>query len=568
MGACPMIEHLFYPWNPEGIRPAGCRASILPETPARWSPAAGPKVRLVIHGTVSLSIPMHDLSAPGSRPFGRMTSLVAAVFASALLVIAPLAPGPLAAPVARAADPGIQPRVKGIAPLQKQVYGYLPYWRLDAGTAGRLNYDLVSTIAFFGLGITKIGNIDTTWRGYTAYMSDDAVAVTNAAHAKGVRVVPTFQMFDSGTLVKMRAFLRSPAAQTRFIKQAIALMARRSADGANMDFEPMPQSLSASYAKFLGRFKASMRRHFPTAKLVVATSAGASYPLLNAIEPIVDQMLVMTYNYRWSGSTVTGAIAPLDNTTRTVKLHVARYLRQVPAAKLILGVPYYGYDWPVTSDVPNATVQSSPSKWGGVWSVSYASAMNFLAAHPDVQLQHDVSEGSAYFTYWDSGFQTFRQVYFEDELSVAAKYDYAIASGLAGVGIWTLDNDRGYNQMYDVLRAKFYEPVQSASVTAAAAKAIRSGSLVKVTHVERVRNTGNIPARGKIVWRIYDPRGRLIKLGSLMVTIYPGATRKLTTTSVLGAASRLRPGTYRLKVQFVTSFGVWKSPTDLFRQPY
>jgi hypothetical protein len=89
-----------------------------------------------------------------------------------------------------------------------------------------------------------------------------------------------------------------------------------------------------------------------------------------------------------------------------------------------------------------------------------------------------------------------------------------------------------------------------------------------VTHVERVKNVGNIPERGSIIWRIYDPRGRLVKKGSLTVTIYPGATRKLTTTTILGTPAGLRPGTYRLKVQFVTNSGIWKSPTDAFRQPY
>jgi hypothetical protein len=197
---------------------------------------------------------MHDLLSPRSRPNVRASGLVASVIAVALLILAPLAPAPLSAPIARAADPGIQARVTGIAPLERQVYGYLPYWRLDSGTVDRLDYSLVSTIAMFGLGIKKDGNIDTAWRGYTAYVSDNATAVTNAAHAKGVRVVPTFQLFDSGTLPKMTAFLHSPAAQTRFIRQALALMARRSADGANFDFEPMPQSLSLDYAKFLAKF--------------------------------------------------------------------------------------------------------------------------------------------------------------------------------------------------------------------------------------------------------------------------------------------------------------------------
>ena len=59
-------------------------------------------------------------------------------------------------PQARAATE-IRPRITGIQPLTHEVYGYLPYWRLDAGTVDRINYDLVSTIAFFGLGIKSTG---------------------------------------------------------------------------------------------------------------------------------------------------------------------------------------------------------------------------------------------------------------------------------------------------------------------------------------------------------------------------------------------------------------------------
>src|SRR5947199_5067627 len=63
-------------------------------------------------------------------------------------------------------DPGIQPIAARRSGLTSVVYGYLPYWRLDSTIAGRLRYDLLSTVAFFGLGIKPDGNIDTRWRGY------------------------------------------------------------------------------------------------------------------------------------------------------------------------------------------------------------------------------------------------------------------------------------------------------------------------------------------------------------------------------------------------------------------
>ena len=251
-----------------------------------------------------------------------LTALVAAV------VLAPLRPA-----AAAAADPGIQPRANVKSLLSHQVYGYLPYWRLNSGTAAQLDYDLVSTIAFFGLGIKATGDIDMAWRGTQAYLSANATAVTNAAHAKGVRVVPTFQLFDSGSLPKMTAFLGSATAQNRFIGQALNLMARRAADGANFDFEPMPAAQTPQFLAFLAKFRAAMVARFPGATLVNATSAGAPPSLITGLVPIVDQMMVMTYNYRWTGSTVTGAIAPLDHASRNVTIHMTRFAAYAPAGQ-------------------------------------------------------------------------------------------------------------------------------------------------------------------------------------------------------------------------------------------
>ena len=61
----------------------------------------------------------------------------------------------------------------------------------------------------------------------------------------------------------MTAFLNSATAQDRFIGQALNLMERRSADGANFDFEPMPESMTARYLAFLAKFRAGDGRPLP-----------------------------------------------------------------------------------------------------------------------------------------------------------------------------------------------------------------------------------------------------------------------------------------------------------------
>ena len=169
------------------------------------------------------------------------------------------------------------------------------------GTVDRIQYELVSTIAIFGIGIKADGNLDTTQLGYKDYVGDDVAAITNAAHDKGVRVVPTFQLFDSGSLTKMRTFLASTTAQTRFIGQALDVMATRQADGANLDFEPMLNADAASYVAFVAKFRTAMKARFPTAQLVNATSAGAGKDLIAGLVPLVDRQMIMTYGYRERG---------------------------------------------------------------------------------------------------------------------------------------------------------------------------------------------------------------------------------------------------------------------------
>ena len=474
----------------------------------------------------------------------------------------------VASPAAIAVDPGIQPLVAQRRPLNRVVYGYLPYWNLGTATAGRLQYDLLSTIAFFGLGIKADGTIDTAWRGYTAYLSDNAVAVTNAAHAAGVRVVPTFQLFDSGSLRKMTAFLGSTSAQDRFIGQALNLMTRRSADGANLDFEPLVASQAPGFLAFVGRFRTAMKARFPSATLVVATSAGAGAELVTGLVPLVDQMFVMTYGYNTTTATVAGAMAPLDNAVRTVKIHIARYLTRAPAAKIILGIGYYGYDWPVTSNKPNATVQSKPSSFGGVRSVTYGSARDWLAAHPTIARHEDTRQGSGYFTYYDSTKKTWRQVYFEDEYSIAAKDDYAIASGLAGVGIWTLGGDRTYPQLWNTLRRKFYAPTHAATASGAVSHVKRVGPYVYATITRRARNGGSVPEKGALRWVVRDVHGRARASGSTTVTIFPAHSTSRTKVYKIGSRAALPAGRYTLYVTFTASGTTWRAAAVTFRQPY
>ena len=226
----------------------------------------------------------------------------------------------------------------------------------------------------------------------------------------------------------MTKFLTSTAAQDRFIAQALDLMAARKADGAGLDFEPVGglNPLGKYYVPFVQRFRDAMKARFPDATLVNALSAGGSERIIKGLVGVVDHEMVMTYNYRWSGSTITGAVAPLDHAARNVKIHIARVLQWAPAKSVLLGVPYYGYNWPVKTQGPERRGPHAEDDLRRRLSVTYASARDWLKAHPKTKRQYDALEGSAFYTYWSTKYKTYRQVYFDDERSLAAKYDYAL----------------------------------------------------------------------------------------------------------------------------------------------
>lgn len=234
-----------------------------------------------------------------------------------------------------------------------------------------------------------------------------------------------------------------------------------------------------------------------------------------------------------------------------------------------MGVPYYGYDWPVTRKVPNAPVRANAKAYGGVRSISYATARDFLRARPKVQRNYDAVEGSAFYTYWSKTHKTYRQVYFDDERSLAAKYDYVIEKGLAGIGIWALGNDGRYPQLWNVLRRKFYAPVHAVTVSGGAVEVRRVGGVVEARVRVGGTVTGNIPERGTFRWTIRDSAGRLVTHGGWSSqTLYPGRRATHGTWTRMGRAADLASGTYVLRVRFVTSTSTWRAPAIEFDQPY
>ena len=150
--------------------------------------------------------------------------------------------------------------------LRREASGDLPYWAANATQLKNLNYGLVSTIAYFSVGAQANGTLAKTSGGAptTGWSGWDSAAMTDViskAHARGVKVVPTVTMMAwDHDYADFRTLLLSSPNRSRLATDIANAVKARNADGVNLDFEPMPDSLETQYTALVRRVRAELQR--------------------------------------------------------------------------------------------------------------------------------------------------------------------------------------------------------------------------------------------------------------------------------------------------------------------
>jgi spore germination protein len=132
-----------------------------------------------------------------------------------------------------------------------------------------------------------------------------------------------------------------------------------------------------------------------------------------AIGRVANQVRIMAYDYHWATS-APGPVAPLPWVRSVLKYAKS----QIPAHKIILGVPLYGYDW----------------SGGNAQAVTWLQALRLARAH-HVTARYDTSAQAPWFSYTDSSGRR-HVVWFENQASSTAKFDVALGSQIGGVYLW------------------------------------------------------------------------------------------------------------------------------------
>ncbi len=228
-------------------------------------------------------------------------------------------------------------------------------------------------------------------------------------------------------------------------------------DGFDIDWEYPQAADAANFRALLEEFRKQMRAVRPGLRLSIAVGH-SPHMLPNtdfaAIAPLVDQIGVMNYDYTGPWSKTTGFLAPLftdpadPHRSNSIEKNIADYKAAgVPAEKLLMGVPFYGYSWTGVERTNNGLFQAGH----GVHADEPYRYIRTLTANSPIYRD---PRSRAPWLYDGETFWTF-----EDAVSVRYKVSYAANQHLGGVMIWELSEDTTDAVLLNTAHSALLDPI-------------------------------------------------------------------------------------------------------------
>lgn len=295
-------------------------------------------------------------------------------------------------------------------------YPFISRWTL------RETLPFLSELSVFSYGFSEDGELippaaDDQW------MIEEALSF---------QTIPTLTLtplgadgrFNNQLITKL---LSDEAAKKNIIRNLTRVFLQKRYRGLNLDFEYILPEDRVAYAAFVKQVTDTLNLFEVHVSVALAPKysdqqsgvlyEGMDYALLGAA---ANSVFLMTYEWGYTyGEPM--AVAPVNQVRR-----VAEYaLTRIPAEKIVLGVPNYGYDWPL----PFQAGTTRAKTLGNIEAVS-------LAGQYGAEIQFDEQAQSPWFRYWQYGIQ--HEVWFQDVRSYRATFELAKELGLRGVGYWTI----------------------------------------------------------------------------------------------------------------------------------
>jgi spore germination protein YaaH len=237
-----------------------------------------------------------------------------------------------------------------------EVSGWIPYWRDSEGMKdAKKNIKDIDVVYPFAFVVKNDGTLSdlagltqSDWKSFIKY-----------AQRKDVEVIPTI-MWSSGTSI--HAVLSDDDLRENHIDEIVDMVKKGKYDGVDIDYESKLADTIDYYSLFLKELKKALGKKILTCTIEARTPPESLYKTVpakieyandyKAIAKYCDRVEIMAYdqqradlklNEEKAGSPYM-PLADIDWVEKVVQLA----LEDIPAEKILLGIPTYGHHYTVT----------------------------------------------------------------------------------------------------------------------------------------------------------------------------------------------------------------------------
>ena len=293
-------------------------------------------------------------------------------------------------------------------------YPFISRWVLEQ----TLPY--LSDLFIFSYGFTPEGELILP-------LLDDTFLITAA---KSYGTAPILTLTPFGPTGQFSNYLISQVvnnenAKQRLIENLTAQITERGFEGVDIDFEYILAEDKIPFVSFVRDVRTAVNELGYPVSVALAPKTydqqigllyeGKDYALLGEA---ADSVILMTYEWGYTYGPPM-AVAPLNKVREVVEYA----LTKIPASKINLGIPNYGYDW----TLPFVQGSSKATTIGNVQAIQ-------IAIEHNASIQFDETAQSPYFQYISENLT--HEVWFEDVRSLSAKFGLVEEYQLRGMGYW------------------------------------------------------------------------------------------------------------------------------------
>jgi len=305
---------------------------------------------------------------------------------------------------------------------QQWSVGYWTPWGNPAIPPSAIEFGGLTHVVHAWALVNANGTLDLT----TQRVSTDGPTLISAAHARGVKVLlGVGQMYWAGQTTNLQSAASSNRAA--LVNNIMSVVNSYGFDGVDIDWEPFSSGTNGPTMKLLAQ---DLRAQLGTTRSLSVAAIVTDYAYWGSVAAYLDRISAMTYDltgtwnpYSWHNA----SLYDPDGLVWSVDLAVKRFTANgVPASKLQIGIPFFGYKW------SGGGISGPQQNWSGTPSVSQAYYNTFASTINSTNYRWDALGKVPYLT----GTNSF--VTYDNEASVAEKVNYVKSKGLGGWIIWEL----------------------------------------------------------------------------------------------------------------------------------